>query len=102
MFAKIQGSKLKPKKLKNFIIGPKSVVVSSEKTQATTSILLWKIDDLSSKCVQKYRVQVDGDLKDDNLIQDTVILSNLLPCSTHKVKVSPIYKNFIGSAEPIE
>ena len=102
MFAKIQGSKLKTK-LKKFIFGPKSVVVSSEKTQATTSILSWKIDDLSSKCVQKYQVQVDGELKDDkDLFQDTVILSNLLPCSTHKVKVSPTYKNFIGSAEPIE
>ena len=78
--------------------------VSPEKTQATTAILSWKIDDLSSQCVQKYRVQVDGEAKDDNLIQDedSVTILDLMPCSTHTVKVSPIYKNFIGIAQPIE
>ena len=78
--------------------------VSLEKTQATTAILSWKIDDLSSKCVQNYRVQVDGESKDDNLIQNenTVKILDLMPCSTHTAKVSPIYKNFIGIAQPIE
>ena len=78
--------------------------VSPEKTQATTAVLSWKIDDLSSACVQKYQVQVDGETKDANLIQDgdTVTILNLMPCSTHKVKVSPIYKKFIGIADPIE
>ena len=91
-------------KLKNFNFGPKPVEVSPEKTQATTAVLSWKIDDLSSACVQKYQVQVDGESKDANLIQDgdTVTILNLTPCSTHKVKVSPIYKKFIGIADPIE
>ena len=100
MLAKIQGSTLKTK-LNNFIFGP-SVEVSPEKIQDTTAILSLKIDDLSRKCVQKYQVQVDGESKDANLIQDTVTILNLIPCSTHKVKVSPIYKNFIGIADPIE
>ena len=91
-------------KLNNFNFGPKPVEVSPEKTQATTAVLSWKIDDLSSACVQKYQVQVDGESKDANLIQDgdTVTILNLMPCSTHKVKVSPIYKKFIGIADPIE
>ena len=91
-------------KLNNFNFGPKPVEVSPEKTQATTAVLSWKIDDLSSACVQKYQVQVDGESKDANLIQDgdTVTILNLTPCSTHKVKVSPIYKKFIGIADPIE
>ena len=91
-------------KLNNFNFGPKPVEVSPEKTQATTAVLSWKIDDLSSACVQKYQVQVDGESKDANLIQDgdTVTILNLTPCSTHKVKVSPIYKKFVGIADPIE
>ena len=78
--------------------------VSLEKTQATTTILSWKIDDLSSQCIQKYSVQVDGEAKDVNQTQDEVIVTilDLTPCSTHTVKVSPIYKNFIGIAQPIE
>ena len=102
MFAKIQGSTLKTK-LNNFIFGP-SVEVSPEKIQDTTAILSLNIDDLSRKCVPKYQVQVDGESKDENLIQheDTVTILNLLPCSTHTVKISPIYKNFTGKADPIE
>ena len=94
--------------LKSFHFGPKSVEVSLNKTQATTAIFSWKIDDHSSQCVQKYRVQVDGESKDANLIKDTkdtkfvTKVTNLMPCSSHKIKISPIYNSFIGIAEPIE
>ena len=104
---KNKGTTLKIR-LKKFTFGPKlidlkSVNVSLEKPQATTAHISWKIDDQSEKCVEGYRVQVevDGETK-DKILQDTETILNLMPCSTHKVKVSPIYNNFIGIADPIE